>query len=83
MGFLGREDQELLRLVKREQLSFEERVVLLLALMPHLCPQLLDIFFINNKDLEPTLYGIWRVERIVAWGIFTDRRDGGFYFGGE
>ena len=61
-GISWPEDQELLRLVKREQLSFEERVVLLLALMPHLCPQLLDIFFINNKDLDRpyTEFGGWK-----------------------
>lgn len=55
-------DSELLKLVEYEQLTFNERVVLLLALMPHLCPQLLDFFFVNNKDLDRpyTEFGGWK-----------------------
>ena len=30
--------------------AFDEQVVLMLALMPHLCPQMLDIFFANTGD---------------------------------
>lgn len=26
--------------------NFEERIVIMLALMPHICPQILDIFFV-------------------------------------
>ena len=53
---------ELLQLVGRGQITFEERVVILLALMPYLCPQLLDIFFINNKELDRpyTEFGGWK-----------------------
>ena len=56
------DDRELLKFIDREQLTFEERVVLLLVLMPHLCPQLLDIFFIHNKDLDRpyTEFGGWK-----------------------
>lgn len=36
----------------REVLSFEEQTVLLLALMPHICPQSLDLFFIRDQALE-------------------------------
>lgn len=35
-----------------EQLSFDEKLVIMLALMPHLYPQALDIFFVNNKNLD-------------------------------
>ena len=38
--------------VPEQQISFEEKVVLMLALMPHLCPQALDIFFVNNKNFD-------------------------------
>ena len=44
------------------QLEWEERVVLLLAMMPHIYPQSLDLFFIQNKQLDRpyTEFGGWR-----------------------
>ncbi|MDR1632376.1 MAG: ATP-binding protein [Dysgonamonadaceae bacterium] len=44
------------------QPTFEERIVLLLALMPHLSPQTLDSFFLQNKDLDRpyTEFGGWK-----------------------
>lgn len=44
-----------------EQIAFAEKVVLMLALMPHLEPQVLDIFFIKNKVFERlhTEFGGW------------------------
>lgn len=53
---------ELLQLVGRGQITFEERIVILLALMPYLCPKLLDIFFINNRELDRpyTEFGGWK-----------------------
>jgi len=35
--------------IRKFNFSFEERVVILTALAPHICPQLLDIFFIKNE----------------------------------
>lgn len=45
-----------------EEPSFDERVVLMLALMPHLCPQVLDIFFASNKNFDRpyTEFGGWK-----------------------
>ena len=42
--------------------TFDEQVVLMLALMPHLCPQVLDIFFANNKNFDRpyTEFGGWK-----------------------
>lgn len=34
------------------QLSFNERLVLMLALLPHINPQMLDVFFARNKSSE-------------------------------
>lgn len=44
------------------RLAFEEQVVLLLALMPHLSPQALDILFVSNKNYDRpyTEFGGWR-----------------------
>ncbi|MBP1638829.1 MAG: ftsH 2 [Bacteroidetes bacterium] len=49
-------------LVGEHELSFEERIVLLLALMPHISPQTLDIFFVHNKDFDRpyTEFGGWK-----------------------
>lgn len=45
-----------------EEISFEERVVIILALMPQLSPQVLDILFIQNKDYEHPYseFGGWK-----------------------
>lgn len=46
----------------RQDISFSERVVVMLALMPHTCPQSLDIFFVQNKnfDRQYTEFGGWK-----------------------
>lgn len=43
-------------------ITFGERVVVMLALMPHVCPQVLDIFFVQNKnfDRQYTEFGGWK-----------------------
>ena len=38
--------------VSHYQLNFHERAVLLLALTPHVRPQLLDVFFARNKTYD-------------------------------
>lgn len=42
--------------------TFEEEVVLVLALMPHLAPEVLDIFFVHNKNFDRpyTEFGGWK-----------------------
>lgn len=47
---------------KQQEISFNERVVIMLALMPHICPQALDIFFVQNKDFDRqyTEFGGWK-----------------------
>lgn len=45
-----------------ERISFSEKVVLMLSLMPHFEPQALDVFFINNKVFGRayTEFGGWK-----------------------
>ena len=31
-------------------IRFGERIVVMLALMPHVCPQVLDIFFVQRSE---------------------------------
>ena len=42
--------------------TFDEWMVLMLALMPHLSPQMLDIFFVHNKNFDRpyTEFGGWK-----------------------
>ena len=46
----------------RQEITFGERVVIMLALMPHTCPQGLDILFVLNKDFDRqyTEFGGWK-----------------------
>ena len=49
-------------LAQAQALSTEEAVVLMLALAPHIAPQALDIFFVQNKELDRpyTEFGGWK-----------------------
>lgn len=55
-------DDWLERMTGQHDIRFEERVVVMLALMPHICPQALDIFFVQNKDFDRqyTEFGGWK-----------------------
>lgn len=56
------ERAELGRLVRRHQMDWTERLVLALALVPHLRPQLLDTLFVRNGNLDRgfTEFGGWK-----------------------
>lgn len=45
-----------------QEISFKEQTILLLALMPHISPEVLNIFFIKNKDYDRpyTEFGGWQ-----------------------
>lgn len=49
-------------ITKQQEISFNERVIIMLALIPHTCPQALDIFFVQNKnfDRQYTEFGGWK-----------------------
>lgn len=48
--------------ISDKQISFDEKVVVMFALMPHICPQILDIFFVQNKNFnrQYTEFGGWK-----------------------
>ena len=50
------------KVTKVPDIAFCERMVIMLALMPHVCPQILDIFFVQNKnfDRQYTEFGGWK-----------------------
>ena len=49
---LSRDDSEYARLVRECRMGFDERIVLILALLPHIRPQVLDPFFVANKNFD-------------------------------
>lgn len=50
------------KIVSAFKMGFEERIVLILSLIPHIRPQLLDTFFIQNKNFSRpfTEFGGWK-----------------------
>lgn len=56
------QDKVLENLTGVDTISFDEQVILMLALMPHLNPQALDIFFTYNKNYDRayTEFGGWK-----------------------
>lgn len=61
-------------LLKQHALSFRERVVLLLALAPHIQPQLLDVFFVKNANYD---------RGFTEFGGIKGQNHGGFIPTGE
>lgn len=49
---LSNDDSSYAQLVAEHKMSFKERIVLILALTPHIKPQLLDVFFVKNADYD-------------------------------
>ncbi len=49
---LSQDTSEYARLVKQHVMSFDERLIFILATIPHIRPQLLDLLFIRNKNLD-------------------------------
>jgi SpoVK/Ycf46/Vps4 family AAA+-type ATPase len=50
------------KVVNKFDMNIDERLVMLLALIPHIRPQALDTFFIRNKNFDRTFteFGGWR-----------------------
>ncbi len=50
------------QVVEAHEMNTDERLVMLLALIPHIRPQVLDTFFIKNKNFDRTFteFGGWR-----------------------
>lgn len=59
---LKKDDSEYAALVKECGMGFDERILLILALIPHIRPQALDTFFTQNKNFDRgfTEFGGWK-----------------------
>ena len=63
------DDHDLARLIRQGGLGLAERLVLALALAPHLRPQLLDLLFVSNRNLD---------RGFCEFGGWKGRHHGGF-----
>ena len=60
----------------RQDISFSERVVVMLALMPHTSPQSVPRHLLRpEQELRPPVHRVWRLERIVTRRFPAHRRD--------
>ncbi len=59
---LERDESALAGIIKANHFSFDERIILILSLIPHIRPHLLDTFFIHNKNFDRpfTEFGGWK-----------------------
>lgn len=71
---LAHDDSGYARLVQEHALGFDERLVLVLALLPHVQPQALDTLFIRNKNLD---------RGYSEFGGWQGKQHGGFLPTGE
>jgi DNA polymerase III delta prime subunit len=49
---LTNESSNYAQVVGRYRMNFDERIILILSLVPHVQPQLLDVFFVKNADYD-------------------------------
>ncbi len=61
-------------LVQHYAMGFDERIVLILALLPHIRPQVLDLLFVRNKNLD---------RGFAEFGGWHGKSHGGFLPTGE
>ena len=70
------------QLVNEYQLCFEERLILILALIPHLKPQCLDVFLIKNKNLDCEFSEFGGFKNTNKAGFFPTLETACFILGG-
>ena len=59
---ISQDKSDYAQLMQQHGMGFDERIILILALIPHLRPQLLDLLFIRNKNFDRgyTEFGGWQ-----------------------
>ncbi len=71
---LENDQSEYARLVKQYQMTFNERIVLILAMIPHIRPNVLDLLFSRNQNLD---------RGYAEFGGWNGKQHGGFLPTGE
>ncbi|MBL8348252.1 MAG: ATP-binding protein [Rubrivivax sp.] len=77
------DDSAYARLVRSPEWGFDERLLLVLALAPHVRPQLLDLLFVRNTNLDRgyTEFGGWKGR--THGGFLPTCETGAFLLAGE
>ncbi len=70
----GNDNSHYASIVKENKLGYKERLAIMVALMPHLRPHLLDIFYTKNSQFDRIF---------TEFGGFTGKRHSGFLPTGE
>ena len=71
---LKNDDSIFAGIIRENGLGFDERIILILSLIPHIRPQILDTFFIHNKNFN---------RAFTEFGGLTGKSHGGFLPTGE
>ena len=72
---------QLRRVVANTQMTFDERAIIALALVPHVRPQLLDPFLVKNPNIRTRLHAVRRRAHGDPRRLLADRRDRGVHPG--
>jgi hypothetical protein len=80
---LDEDASEYARAVREAGFGFDERLVLMLALVPHVRPQLLDLLFVRNSNLDRgfTEFGGWKGQ--IHGGFLPTCETAAFLLAGE
>lgn len=73
---IAAELSEYARLVREYEMGFDERLVIILALLPHIQPDVLDKFLLNNQDTARgfTEFGGWKGKGIADFYPLAKRQ---------
>jgi hypothetical protein len=71
------------QVIAHYNMNFDERIILILSLVPHLQPQLLDVFFCKECRLRPWLYRTGRNKGKESFRLYTYRRNCRVYSGSK
>ncbi|MBL1232846.1 MAG: ATP-binding protein [Flavobacteriales bacterium] len=75
-------DSPYTQLIREYELGFEERLILILALIPHVKPQCLDVFLIKNQNLDCEFSEFGGVKSTIKSGFFPTLETACFILGG-
>ena len=75
-------DNEYFKLIRKYEMSFEERVVLMLTLLPYIKPQALDVFLIKNKNIDAEFSEFGGIKDEKRYGFIPTLETACFIVGG-
>lgn len=76
------QDAEYFKLIHKYEMDFEERVLLILTLLPYIKPQALDVFLIKNKNIDAEFSEFGGVKDEKRYGFIPTVETACFIIGG-